>query len=103
MEQDYVYNLPLIPRKMKIAYLISAHNDPKQFGRMVSALHIEGSTSFFVHVDAKTNQEEFEQNIAPAYKPYVTFTQNRYWVQWGGVWTGQVPVCSVTSMYRVWN
>lgn len=84
MEQDYVYNLPLIPRKMKIAYLISAYKDPNQLGRMIRALYVEGSTRFFIHVDVKSSVGSFEQSVNPEYRPYVEFTKKRYWVQWGG-------------------
>lgn len=43
---------------MEIAYLISVHKDPSQFKRMVKALD-NGHSHFFVHVDAKANQENF--------------------------------------------
>ena len=49
---------------MKIAYLISAHKDPQQLGRMVQALHTE-DTRFFVHVDANVDIKPFISVIAP--------------------------------------
>lgn len=43
---------------MEIAYLISAHKDSAQFKRMVKTLDNEYA-HFFVHVDAKAEQERF--------------------------------------------
>ena len=48
---------------MKIAYLISAHKDPMQLGRMVQALHTEDAR-FFVHVDANVDIKPFISVIA---------------------------------------
>lgn len=68
---------------MNIAYLISVHHDPKQMGRMLHALQGK-DTYFFIHVDAKANQREFEAAIPEGAKNHVQFTKKRYWVQWGG-------------------
>ncbi len=43
---------------MKIAYLISAHNTPKHFVRLVDALD-SPNCAFFVHIDKKSNIENF--------------------------------------------
>lgn len=64
---------------MEIAYLISVHKDPSQFKRMVKALD-NGHSHFFVHVDAKANQE----NFTPPPCKNITFCKTRYYIQWGG-------------------
>lgn len=69
---------------IKIAYLISAYKDPCQLNRMINALYQGNSTFFFIHIDAKCNQHEFEEAISPQLKKNIIFTKNRYWVQWGG-------------------
>lgn len=69
---------------IKIAYLISAYKDPHQLNRMINALYQGENTYFFVHIDAKSNQIEFENRLFPHLKENVIFTPNRYWIQWGG-------------------
>ena len=54
----------LFVKIMKIAYLISAHKDPQQLGRMVQALHTE-DTRFFVHVDANVDIKPFINTTTP--------------------------------------
>ena len=49
---------------MKIAYLISAHKNPMQLGRMVQALHTEDAR-FFVHVDANVDIKPFINTTSP--------------------------------------
>lgn len=53
---------------IKIAYLISAYKDPRQLNRMINALYQGNSTFFFIHIDAKCNQHEFEEAISPQLK-----------------------------------
>lgn len=67
----------------RIAYLISVYKDPVHLQRLVSALSysVEEYVSFFVHVDAKVDESAFRQSCK---KTNVFFTQNRFWVQWGG-------------------
>lgn len=71
-------------KKVKIAYLISVHTDAIQLGRMIRALYQGDDTYFFIHVDAKCNQADFETVIPEMCKKNVLFTCNRYWIQWGG-------------------
>lgn len=68
---------------MKIAYLISVYKDPQQLERMLKALHGK-ETYFFIHIDAKVNEKMFKNNIHSDLLPYLTFTVNRYYIQWGG-------------------
>lgn len=67
----------------RIAYLISVYKGPVHLQRLVSALSygVEEYVSFFVHVDAKVDESAFRQSCK---KTNVFFTQNRFWVQWGG-------------------
>ena len=71
-------------KSLKIAYLISVHKDHIQLGRMIKALYDGENTYFFIHVDAKCNQNDFESAIPLYCKSNVQFTPNRYWIQWGG-------------------
>lgn len=67
----------------RIAYLISVYKGPVHLQRLVSALSygVEEYVSFFVHVDAKVDESAFRQSCK---KTNVFFTQNHFWVQWGG-------------------
>ena len=65
---------------MKIAYLIIAHDQPRQFKRMIKALDSE-YVSFFVHIDSKRNISEFS---CPNFKDNVIFIKNRISVIQGG-------------------
>jgi Core-2/I-Branching enzyme len=65
---------------MKIAYLIIAHDQPKQFERMIKALDSE-YVSFFVHIDSKRNISEFS---CPNFQDNVTFIKDRVSVERGG-------------------
>lgn len=67
----------------RIAYLISVYKDSVHLQRLVSAFSygVEEYVSFFVHVDAKVDESAFRQSCK---KTNVFFTQNRFWVQWGG-------------------
>ena len=65
---------------MKIAYLIIAHDQPRQFNRMIKALDSE-CVSFFVHIDSKMNISEFS---CPNFKDNVIFIKNRISVIQGG-------------------
>ena len=65
---------------MKIAYLIIAHDQPRQFKRMIKALDSE-YVSFFVHIDSKRNISEFS---CSNFKDNVIFIKNRISVVQGG-------------------
>lgn len=51
---------------------------------MIKALYQNENADFFIHIDAKCNQKEFETCIKPPYRNRVTFTPHRYEIQWGG-------------------
>ena len=64
--------------KMKIAYLILAHNTPMHMGRLMDALSCD-NTGFFIHVDKKTDDPRFfEKNHRNA-----LFLKKRIPVYWG--------------------
>ena len=62
---------------MNIAYLILAHNTPKQLQRLVAALS-SSSSSFFIHIDQKSNFEDFSMIKGNN----IHFTQERVPVFW---------------------
>ena len=63
---------------MQIAYLISAHTDAPQLKRLIEALHPKAE--FFVHIDKKSDIEEFIRLIKT---PNVHFIAQRVDVVWG--------------------
>lgn len=69
---------------IKIAYLISVHKDPNQLRRMIKALNQGNNTHFFIHVDLKSNIDDFKNALHNSKDKNIHFTPNRYWVQWGG-------------------
>ena len=62
---------------MKIAYLITAHNHPIHFKRLINAIASKNSVCF-VHVDKKSKIEDFQGN----FKQPVIFIKNRIPVYW---------------------
>lgn len=52
---------------IKIAYLISAYKDSCQLNRMINALYQGNNTYFFIHIDSRCNQLEFEQKLSPMF------------------------------------
>lgn len=63
---------------MKIAYLILAHNNPAHLGRLIDGLKT-ADTDFFVHIDKKSNLDEFIHLAGPQ----VFFSKQRVPVYWG--------------------
>jgi len=63
---------------MKIAYLILAHNTPRHLSRLVAALSSE-SSGFFIHLDRKSNEEDFRNIEGPG----VHLAEERVAVYWG--------------------
>lgn len=63
---------------MKIAYLISAHNDAPHLARLVNAL--QPNAEFFIHIDAKTDIEPFRQRLRAE---NIHFTDRRMDIRWG--------------------
>ncbi|MGA7075481.1 MAG: beta-1,6-N-acetylglucosaminyltransferase, partial [Halobacteriota archaeon] len=43
---------------MKIAYLVTAYNNPKHLQRLINALSSK-SSAFFIHIDRKSNIDDF--------------------------------------------
>ena len=71
---------------MKIAYMIAAHTDPVQLGKLVKSL--EGpDVDFFVHIDKKCSITPFEQSLNGL--DGVNFVKKRVCTNWGG----GIPVC----------
>lgn len=68
---------------MKIAYLIMAHTDASQLGRLVSALSIGEITDFYIHIDRKSDRTVFENSV-PKVESKVKFIDNQVYTTWGG-------------------
>jgi hypothetical protein len=67
---------------MKIAYIILAHKLPEQLVRLVKKLNTE-TTSFFIHVDKKTDAEKYRKMVTPlSTLENVHFLRRRV-CQWG--------------------
>lgn len=64
---------------MKLAYLISAYQDPKHLARLIKAL--DPNADFYVHIDAKSPEKPFHEPLQDF--PKVTFTPKRFAVNWG--------------------
>jgi hypothetical protein len=65
-------------KNMKIAYLITAYNNPNHLKKMISKITCADS-SFFIHVDLKSNIDDFSNIIGEN----VFFTKYRLPVYWG--------------------
>lgn len=65
---------------MLLAYLIVTHAWPELLRRQVSALRADG-VSFFIHVDAKADQQAFVESVADI--PEARFVAPRVAVNWG--------------------
>lgn len=66
--------------KSKIAYLILAHTDPQQLERLVHAINYK--SRIFIHLDAKSEIEDFEHIRLPV---SAEFINDRIKVSWGGI------------------
>lgn len=81
---------------MNIAYLISAHNDPKQLVRLVDALHV--TAEYFVHVDAKTDIRPFRDGLKG--RRNVHFVSARVDVQGGNMTEVEVQMALLRAALR---
>jgi Core-2/I-Branching enzyme len=66
---------------MRIAYLITAYDQPEHLHRMVKALDCDG-VGFYIHIDAKKEVSTFRPEILK--KTNVHFLRTRVDVQWMG-------------------
>jgi hypothetical protein len=66
---------------MRIAYLITAYDQPTHLKRLVSALDHSG-TDFYIHIDARADITQFNEGLAN--RPNVHFAANRVRVEWMG-------------------
>lgn len=86
---------------MKIAYLIAAHTDSTHLSRLISSLrNPDAYIHFFVHIDGKSDIEQFN-NIKKQHD--ITILQSRIYTYWGGVFS--VPISKITyrRMFEFWN
>lgn len=64
----------------QIAYLVLAHADPAHFEKLINA--IDYNARFFVHLDAKSNIDDFKKISLPQ---NLIFINNRVSVAWGSI------------------
>lgn len=72
---------------MKIAYLISAHNDPEHLKRLICALNIKNCTDFYIHIDKKVNIFPFKEKLEllkDELSSEIKICEERINVNWGG-------------------
>ncbi|WP_181008490.1 beta-1,6-N-acetylglucosaminyltransferase [Sphingomonas montanisoli] len=62
------------------AYLIAAHADPVQLGRLIAALRHDGAR-FFIHIDRKSDIAPFRERVSGA---DIVYIDDRVDVRWGG-------------------
>jgi hypothetical protein len=63
---------------MRLAYIVTAHKYPEQLARLIDRLNGEG-TSFFVHVDKKTDAATYDEMVAGLRRfPNVRFLRKRF-------------------------
>lgn len=65
----------------KVAYLILAHSDPAQLGRLCKALDKEYN-DLYIHIDAKNPNMEVFKEVAGT---NVCFLESRVFVSWAGI------------------
>src|SRR5262245_42315963 len=66
---------------MRIAYLITAHDQPDHLHRMVKVLDCDGA-SFYIHIDNKVKLSTFRPEVLE--KENVRFLKRRVDIQWMG-------------------
>ncbi|MDG5814690.1 beta-1,6-N-acetylglucosaminyltransferase [Chitinispirillales bacterium ANBcel5] len=64
----------------KIAYIILAHNDPKQLKRLIEALNYREENDFFIHIDQKSDIDLFKVLFEDIKNVY--FVEKRAFIQW---------------------
>lgn len=65
---------------MKLAFLISAHTDPKQLHRLINAL--PPNADFYVHIDLKSDLNVFMKEIQDSRAHFIENRQNIVWGSW---------------------
>ena len=84
---------------MKLAYIISAYKYSKQLTRLVHRLDAD-STSFFVHVDKKTEDRIYREMLdALGHRPNVHFLK-RHKCDWGGFGHVAASLEGIAAIFR---
>jgi hypothetical protein len=78
---------------MKLAHLILAHKNPQQLERLINALKHPGF-DFYIHVDAKSDQKQFEYLSSEN----VFFIKKRTKIYWAGYGTIQATINGFEEM-----
>src|SRR5215831_11970319 len=85
--------------RLRVAYIILAHNYPDHLVRLIERLSADGA-EFFVHIDKKAPAELFRR-VAAAFRhaPYVHFVPRRR-VTWGRFSIVQAALASIDEVFR---
>lgn len=78
------------------AYIILAHQNPKQLGKLIKVLQ-DANTMFFVHLDKKTNSTHFRYLQE---KENVFFVKRRVLCNWGGF---SLVKATYNALYEAYN
>ena len=81
---------------MNFAYLILAHKNPGQLGRLVKNLLSE-NIFVFIHIDNKTDEKPFRALLAGY--DHVIFCKRRITVKWGGFSVVEATVSLMETMF----
>jgi hypothetical protein len=65
---------------MKLAFLISAHTDAVHLARLIASLPLE--SEFFVHIDAKSDIEQFTRQILDERVHFLLHREDVIWGSW---------------------
>jgi hypothetical protein len=84
---------------MQTAYLILAHQQPRQVARLIQSLSSEWSY-FFVHVDRKASLPAFKAAIPPSRRVCYLPDPERVKVHWGGFSPVQATLRLLDCAYR---
>ncbi|MCM1108746.1 MAG: beta-1,6-N-acetylglucosaminyltransferase [Clostridium sp.] len=80
---------------MKIAYLISAHNDPQHLQRLVGSL--QPRSEFFIHIDASVDIRPFRKVLPDK---NIHFCSKRMWVEWGNISQVRYQIALMEEYFR---
>lgn len=84
---------------MKLAYIISAYQYPEQLARLIHRLNAD-STSFFVHVDKKTEDRVYREMVnGMRGRPNVRFLK-RQTCDWGGFGHVAATLEGIAEIFR---
>ncbi|MDP3312590.1 beta-1,6-N-acetylglucosaminyltransferase [Lutibacter sp.] len=81
---------------MNINYIILAHQNPTQVGRLVNALNVK-NTFFYIHIDKKSQIEPFLKEVNHFENVYF-FNEDRVNVIWGDISQVEATLLSISKI-----